>query len=204
MRRADQGYPRGSYNHHLYMRQSPDVVPAPYQTSAIHEVRQEMGPSATPPFSSAPGQSYMDPYAQHPYGTQSPPYQPPPSYPPGHSPFAQGQVPYSQAQMPPYSGQSQQPVTAEMQMHPSSYTYVPNTGYSGYDPGRNNAPRYPGPGYEMEQDYSPVTTGMVTSTMAYPPTSAPDLRIPMDPRYTPESAYPDRNSRPQPTRSGRR
>ena len=200
MRRSDAGYPRGSYNHHHQYSQGPNMVPASYQASAIHEVRQEIGPSQTPPFSSAPGQSYsqsyMDPmYAQASYGTQSPPYQPPPSYPQGHSPFVQGQNPYPQAQMPPYSGQTQPPVTAEM--HPA-YTYAANAGYT-YDPGRNN-PRYQ-PGYDPEQDYthSPVTSGM-----AYPATSAPDPRIPMDPRYTPESTYPDRNNRPQPTRGARR
>lgn len=204
MRRADQGYPRGSYNHHHHMSQGPNVTQAPYQTSMIHEVRQQQGPSSPTPSFSAPGHPpYMEPYSQYgatqiqPGSTSSPPYQAPP-YHPGHSPFAPGgQNPYPQAPIG-YSGQSQPPITAA-EMHPSGYTYTNNPPY-GYDPGRNNAPRYTGSSYEPEHDYSPVTSGMV-----YPPNTAPDPRIPMDPRYTPESMqYQDRNNRPQPARGERR
>ncbi|KAK9551669.1 hypothetical protein V6Z77_007796 [Aspergillus fumigatus] len=165
MRRADQGYPR-----------------APYAASSIHEVRQQGGPSPPQP----PSQPYVDPYTQAPYGaTQSPPYTAPSSYPSSHSPFAAGQNPYPPQV--PYSAPGQPPVSADM--HPS-YTYTSNTGYP-YENGRSNAPRYTGPGYETESDYSPVTSGMT-----YPATTAPDPRIGMDPRYTPEY---DRN-RPQATR----
>ncbi|RMJ26246.1 transcription factor RfeG [Aspergillus sp. HF37] len=171
----------------------------------IHEVRQQQGPSspAGPQFR-VPGQPpYMDLYPQYdatqiPHtSTSSPPYQAP-TYHSGNSPFAPGsQNPYPQ---PPigYPGQNQPPVTTA-EMHHSGYTYTTNPSY-GYDPGRNNAPRYTGSSYETEPDYSPVTSGMV-----YPPNTAPDPRIPMDPRYTPESMqYQDRNNRPQPTRGDRR
>ncbi|EAL91700.1 hypothetical protein V6Z96_000604 [Aspergillus fumigatus] len=182
MRRADQGYPRGSYIHDYNVRQAPNVVPAPYAASSIHEVRQQGGPSPPQP----PSQPYVDPYTQAPYGaTQSPPYTAPSSYPSSHSPFAAGQNPYPPQV--PYSAPGQPPVSADM--HPS-YTYTSNTGYP-YENGRSNAPRYTGPGYETESDYSPVTSGMT-----YPATTAPDPRIGMDPRYTPEY---DRN-RPQATR----
>lgn len=213
MRRADQGYPRGSYNHHHPMSQGPNVIQAPYQTSTTHEQRQVQGPSSpAPPFGAPPVQSYTDPYSQHgafqtPYGsTQSPQYPgssypassyPASSYPPGNSPFVPGQNPYPPGQVP-YSGQSQPPVTAA-EAHHQAYTYTNNPPY-GYDPGRNNAPRYTGSSYEAEQDYSPVTSGI-----AYPPHTAPDPRISMEQRYTPESmTYQDRNNRPQPARGGER
>ncbi|EAW12728.1 putative transcription factor RfeG [Aspergillus clavatus NRRL 1] len=186
MRRADQGYPRGSYNHDYSVSQAPNMIPAQYAASSIHEVRQQTGPSPPPTYSQPPPQPYVDPYAQAPYATtQSPPYTAPSSYPSSHSPFATGQAPYP-AQVP-YSAPGQPAVSAEM--HPS-YTYTSNTGYA-YENGRNNAPRYTGPGYEAESDYSPVTSGMT-----YPATTAPDPRIGMDPRYTPEY---DR-TRPQATR----
>ncbi|PKX97163.1 putative transcription factor RfeG [Aspergillus novofumigatus IBT 16806] len=172
MRRADQGYPRGSYIHDYNVRQAPNVVPAPYASSSIHEVRQQGGPSPPPTYSQPPSQPY-------------PPYTAPSSYPSSHSPFAAGQNPYPPQV--PYSAPGQPAVSADM--HPS-YTYTSNTGYP-YENGRSNAPRYTGPGYETESDYSPVTSGMT-----YPATTAPDPRIGMDPRYTPEF---DRN-RPQATR----
>ncbi|KAA8647096.1 putative transcription factor RfeG [Aspergillus tanneri] len=176
IRRADQGYPRANY-----------------ASSAIHEGRQTQGPSPPPTYSAPPTQSYVDPYAQAGYQqTHSPPYPPPSSYPSNHSPFGgPGQNPYPPQQIP-YSAPSQPPVSTT-EMHPT-YTYTTTTGY-GYENGRNNAPRYPGPGYEPESEYSPATSGM-----AYPATTAPDPRIGgIDPRYTPESAYSDRN-RPQPAR----
>ncbi|GIK00215.1 hypothetical protein Aspvir_004235 [Aspergillus viridinutans] len=186
MRRADQGYPRGSYIHDYNVRAAPNVVPAPYASSSIHEVRQQAGPSPPPTYSQQPSQPYVDPYTQAPYGaTQSPSYTAPSSYPSTHSPFAVGQNPYPPQV--PYSAPGQPAVSADM--HPS-YTYTSNTGYP-YENGRSNAPRYTGPGYETESDYSPVTSGMT-----YPATTAPDPRIGMDTRYTPEF---DRN-RPQATR----
>ncbi|KAJ5795115.1 hypothetical protein N7457_001714 [Penicillium paradoxum] len=155
--------------------------------AAVHEVRQSQGPSPTP-FTAAPAQSYMDPYSQGPYsGSQNAPYPNPSSYTSTtHSPYAAGTAPYPPPQVS-YSG-SNQPVVTAADMHPQSYTYAP-TGY-GYDNGRSNAPRYPGPGYEAEQEYSPVTSGM-----SYPTTTAPDPRIGMEPRYTPEY-----ERRPQATR----
>ncbi|RAK98880.1 putative transcription factor RfeG [Aspergillus ibericus CBS 121593] len=196
LRRADQGYPRGSYNQDYSYSQAPNMGSASYPVSAVHEGRQQGGPSPPPAYSApppAPQQFVVDPYAQPPYAaTQSPPYPPASSYPPNHSPFGTAANPYPPPQIP-YTTSSQPAVTAEM--HPTSYTY--GTGYA-YENGRNNAPRYPGPGYEPESDYSPVTSGI-----PYPATTAPDPRIGMDPRYTPEATYPpaDRN-RPQPARGG--
>ncbi|KAJ6022271.1 hypothetical protein N7540_007775 [Penicillium herquei] len=185
-RRADLGYPRGSYIQDVNMTHTPNTGPASYATSAVHEVRQQQGPSPTT-FSAAPAQTYMDPYSQGSYaGTQNAPYnQPPSSYSSTHSPYGSGQAPYPPPQVT-YPG-STQPVVTAADMHPSSYTYT--AGY-GYEAGRN-APRYPGPGYDDQSDYSPQTTGM-----AYPTTTAPDPRIGMEPRYTPEYE----RSRPQPTR----
>ncbi|KAI9045343.1 putative transcription factor RfeG [Aspergillus affinis] len=189
IRRADQGYPRGSYIQDYSMSQAPNMVPANYATSSVHEGRQQQGgPSPPPAYSAPPAQPYVDPYQAGFAQTQSPPYPTPSSYPSNHSPFAPGQNPYPQQI--PYSAPSQPPVSSEM--HPT-YTYTSTAGYA-YENGRNNAPRYPGPGYETESDYSPVTSGMV-----YPATTAPDPRIGMDPRYTPESAYSG-GSRPQPAR----
>ncbi|OJJ48381.1 hypothetical protein ASPZODRAFT_1579923 [Penicilliopsis zonata CBS 506.65] len=187
-RRADLGYPRGSYIQDLGKSQAPNVHPANYAASPIHELRQQQGPSP-PTYSAAPAQPYMDPYAQG-YGTTpNPQYPPATTYSSSHSPYGSGQPPYQPPQQ--YSGPSQPAVTTT-DMHPT-YTYTSNTGY-GYEAGRNNAPRYPGPGYENESEFSPVTSGM-----AYPPTTAPDPRIGMDPRYTPDSTYSERN-RPQPAR----
>lgn len=189
-RRADLGYPRGSYIQDVNMSHPPNSGPANYSTSAVHEVRQQQqqqGPSP-PTFSAAPAQTYMDPYSQPSYtGSQNAPYnQPPASYSSTHSPYGSGQAPYPPPQVS-YSGPSQ-PVVTAADMHPSSYTYSPGYGYEG---GRN-APRYPGPGYDDQSEYpSPQTTGM-----AYPSTTAPDPRIGMEPRYTPEYE----RSRPQPTR----
>lgn len=183
-RRADLGYPRGSYVQDVNVSHAPNSVPANYPGSAVHEVRQQQGPSPTP-FSAAPAQSYMD-YSQSPYsGSQNAPYNPS-SYSSTHSPYGSAQAPYPPPQVS-YSGPSQ-PVVTAADMHPGSYTYSP-AGYGGYEGGRN-APRYTGSGYDAESDYS----APVTSTMAYPTTTAPDPRIGMEPRYTPEY---DR-SRPQP------
>lgn len=189
-RRADLGYPRGSYIQDMNVSHAPNPPPANYSTSSIHEVRQSQGPSPTP-FTAAPAQSYMDPYSQSPYsGSQSAPYTNPSSYTSStHSPYASGTAPYPPPQVT-YSGASQ-PIVTAADMHPQSYTYAP-AGYGGYDNGRSNAPRYPGPGYDADQDYSPVTSGM-----AYPTTTAPDPRIGgMEPRYTPEY-----ERRPQATRN---
>lgn len=174
-RRADLGYPRANY-----------------ATSAIHEVRQQQGPSPTT-YSAAPAQAYMDPYSQSPYsGSQSAPYSNP-SYTSTHSPYGQGQAPYPPPQVT-YSG-SQPPVVTTADIHPSSYTYsATGPTYGGYEGAPRNAPRYAGPGYEADAEYSPVTSGI-----AYPAsTSAADSRMSgsMEPRYTPEYE----RSRPQPTR----
>lgn len=187
-RRADLGYPRGSYIQDVNMSHPPNSGPANYSTSAVHEVRQQQQGPSPPTFSAAPAQTYMDPYSQPSYsGSQNAPYnQPPASYSSTHSPYGSGQAPYPPPQVS-YSGPTQ-PVVTAADMHPSSYTYSPGYGYEG---GRN-APRYPGPGYDDQSEYpSPQTTGM-----AYPSTTAPDPRIGMEPRYTPEYE----RSRPQPTR----
>ncbi|KAF9891189.1 hypothetical protein FE257_004753 [Aspergillus nanangensis] len=193
VRRADQGYPRGSYTHDYSMSHAPNMASATYASSSIHEGRQQQGPSPPPAYSAAPPtQSFVDPYGQPSYQqqTQSPPYPATSSYPSNHSPFGQSQNPYN-PQMPSYSAPNQPPVTSDVHQ---SYTYTTAAAYP-FENGRNNAPRYPGPGYDTESDYSPVTTGM-----AYPATTAQDHRMAgMDLRYTPESAYSDR-SRPQPAR----
>ncbi|KAJ5618994.1 hypothetical protein N7510_002978 [Penicillium lagena] len=195
-RRADQGYPRGSYTQDMNVTHAPpNTLPATYTGSTIHDGRQPQQPGPSPPtYGAAPAQPYMDPYTQSPYsGNQNAPPQysnAPSSYPSTHSPYGQGQNPYPPPQVS-YSGPSQ-PVVTAAEMH-SSYTYTP-TGYN-YEGNRNTAPRYPGPGpgYEAEADYSsPVTSGI-----PYPTTSAPDPRIGMEPRYTPEY---DRTSRPQAAR----
>ncbi|KAJ5104542.1 hypothetical protein NUU61_001889 [Penicillium alfredii] len=186
-RRADLGYPRGSYIQDVNISHAPNTISANYATSDIHEVRQQQGPSPTT-FSAAPAQPYMDPYSQSPYsGSQNAPYTNPSSYTSSHSPYNAGQAPYPPPQVS-YSGPSQ-PVVTAADIH-QSYTYAP-TGY-GYEGGRGNAPRYPGPGYDSQPEYSAVTSGM-----AYPPTTAPDPRIGMEPRYTPEY---ERSRPPQATR----
>jgi hypothetical protein len=185
-RRAALGQSRGNYIQDVNVSHAPNTAPASYAPSAVHESRQSQGPSPTP-FTAAPAQPYMDPYSQSPYsGSQNAPYTNPSSYTgPSHSPYASGTAPYPPPQVS-YSG-SNQPVVTAADMHGQGYTYAP-AGY--YDNGRSNAPRYPGPGYDAEQDYSPVTSGM-----AYPTTTAPDPRIGMEPRYTPEY-----ERRPQATR----
>ncbi|KAJ0416249.1 hypothetical protein BJY00DRAFT_235339 [Aspergillus carlsbadensis] len=184
--RADQGYPRGSYIQD-YSYSQPNRAASTFAPTMHPEMSQGPGPSPPTSYAPPPQQQYAD--HQYPQGgypaTSSPPYTSAPSYPPNHS-FGTGQNPYPPQHVP-YSAPSQPPVTSEV--HPS-YTYA-TSGY-GFENGRSNAPRYPGPGYDAESDYSPVTTGM-----AYPTTTAPDPRIGMEPRYTPE--YSDR-SRPQPTR----
>ncbi|KAL2220124.1 putative transcription factor RfeG [Thermoascus aurantiacus ATCC 26904] len=183
-RRANQGYSRDSYVQDL----NPNPPPVTYASSAIHDVRQPPGPSP-PTYPAAPARPYLDPYGQPvPYGAPPNPY-PAPSYPSTGPPYGSAPNAYPPPQNP-YTGPSQPPVSAP-DMHPT-YTYTSNAGY-GYDNGRNNAPRYPGPGYENDPEYPPVTSGI-----AYPPTTAPDPRIGMDPRYA-EPAYADR-SRPQPAR----
>ncbi|KAJ5191657.1 uncharacterized protein N7498_010642 [Penicillium cinerascens] len=189
-RRADLGYPRGSYIQDVNPSHAPNNHSANYATSAIHEVRQQPGPSPAT-FSAAPAQQpYMDSYSQSPYGgSQNAPYNNPSSYTSTHSPYTSSQAPYPPPQVS-YSGPSQ-PVATGADMHPPSYTYSATGGGYGYEGGGRNAPRYPGPGYDDQSDYSPVTSGM-----AYPTTTAPDPRIGMEPRYTPEYE----RSRPQPTR----
>lgn len=187
--RADQGYPRGSYIQDYSYPQTSRATPNyPTPMGSMHsEMPQGQRPSPPTTYAAAP-QQYAEQYHQGGYpSTSSPPYSNAPSYPSNHSGFAAGQ-PYPPQHIP-YSTPSQPSVTSEL--HPS-YTYA-SSGY-GFENGRNNAPRYPGPGYDAESDYSPVTTGM-----AYPATTAPDPRIGMEPRYTPDSGYPDR-SRPQPAR----
>ncbi|KKA18677.1 Transcription factor RfeG [Rasamsonia emersonii CBS 393.64] len=199
-RRQEMGYSgaRGTYDQDARRSRSPNTPPANYASSSIHEIRQQGGPSP-PTYNAAPAQ-YMDPYGQPPYGaTQNPPY-PPPSFPSSQPSYGTGQNPYPPPPpQNPYSGPSQPPVSAP-DVHPSSYTYTSSTVGYGYE-GRNNAPRYPGPGYENDSEYSPVT-----SSMAYPAaTTAPDPRIGMDPRYAPEPAYQDpraQTNRPQQTRGG--
>ncbi|KAJ6155554.1 hypothetical protein N7470_006120, partial [Penicillium chermesinum] len=195
-RRADLGYPRGSYIQDVNMsHHTPNPGSANYAASAIHEVRQQQGPSPAP-FTAAPAQQpYMDhshSYSQSPFsGSQSAPYSnPPASYSSTHSPYGSGQAPYPPPQVT-YAGSSQ-PIVTQADIHPS-YTYTAS-GYGGYEGGGRNAPRYTGPGYDTESDYPPQTTGM-----GYPSTTAPDPRIGMEPRYTPEFE----RSRPQATRGDR-
>ncbi|KAI9372567.1 hypothetical protein BJX61DRAFT_436472 [Aspergillus egyptiacus] len=187
--RADQGYPRGNYIQD-YSYSQPNRATPTYAPPMHTEMPQgQPGPSPPTTYAAPPAQ-YADQYPPSGYPTTStPPYSNAPSYPPNHSSFGTGQAPYHPPSHVPYSAPSQPPVTSDIH---HSYTYAPS-GF-GFENGRSNAPRYPGPGYDTESDYSPVTTGM-----AYPTTTAPDPRIGMEPRYTPESTYPDRN-RPQPTR----
>ncbi|KAI1943551.1 hypothetical protein LOZ66_000134 [Ophidiomyces ophidiicola] len=177
-RRAERGYPRGNYvNHDVNMQQGPNRASANYNTSSIHESRQQA--TYAPPTS----QPYMDPYSssQTPYPPQqnssgySSTFNQPSGYP--SDPISYGSVPNAYAQ-----GQSSAPVTsAEMQ---SSYTYSQGNAYPYGD--SRSAPRYTGQGYDND---SPDFPSGVSSGMGYPPSTAPDSR--MDPRYSPESAYPD-------------
>lgn len=187
-RRADLGHPRGSYVQDVKISHAPNSVPN-YATSARHEIRQSQGPSP-PTFSATPAQPYVDAYSQSPYsGTQNAPFNNPSSYSSSHSPYGSGQAPYPPPQVS-YSAPSQ-PVVTAADIHPASYTYsTTGYGYEGGGGGRN-APRYPGPGYDDPPEYSPATSGM-----AYPASTAPDPRIGMEARYTPE--YEQR--RPQPAR----
>ncbi|WEW55988.1 hypothetical protein PRK78_001423 [Emydomyces testavorans] len=177
-RRAERGYPRGNHSDIAKHATRSNSVLANYNTSSIHESRQQ---ATYPP---ATGQSYMDPYssAQNPYPHQqnAPGYpatfNQPSGYPSESAPYGSAQNPYAQ-------GQSAPVVTsADMQ---SSYTYTPGNAY-GYADGRS-APRYTGQGYEND---GPEYPQVATTGMGYPPTTAPDPRM-MDPRYSPEGAYPD-------------
>lgn len=163
-RRAEKGYPRAHYN-----------------SSSIHETRQQATyPPATQaydPYSNQPSNAY--PSQQNPtgyapqYGNQQG------GYPTDQTGYGNTMNPYAQ------QGQSPPPVTtSEMQ---SSYTHAPGNAYAYADP-RASAPRYAGQPYENDQDYS----GMVTTSMSYPATSAP---VPMDPRYAQEPVYQDPRNR---------
>lgn len=187
-RRADLGYPRGSYVQDVKISHAPNSVPVTYASSSMHEMRQSQGPSP-PTFSATPAQPYGDAYSQSPYsGTQNAPYNNnPASYSSSHSPYGSGQAPYPPPQVS-YSGPSQ-PVVTAAEIHPGSYTYS-TAGYGYEGGGGRNAPRYPGPGYDDQPDYSPATSGM-----AYPASTAPDPRI-GEARFTPEYE----RGRPQPTR----
>ncbi|EER27824.1 RfeG, putative [Coccidioides posadasii C735 delta SOWgp] len=181
-RRAERGHPRGNYYDDANLSQGPNGVPASYNSSAIHESRQQ----AT--YAPATTQPYMDVYAS------APSAYPPQASGPGYgqsfnqpSGYSSDPAPYPPAPTQYAQGQSSMPVvtTAEMQ---SSYTYAPGNPGNPYPYADSRAaPRYTGQGYENDgPDYAPVpTTGM-----GYPPTTAPDPRM-MDPRYSPESVYPD-------------
>lgn len=182
-RRADQGYPRGTYIHDFSVSQAPNRATASY-ASSVPEPRPQPGPSPPPAYSAPPPQ-YIEPYPPQPAypQSQSPSYPATSTYPPTHPPAFGGsnQNPYP-AQHIPYTAVSQPPVSADVH---SGYTYAP-TAYTAYENGRNNAaPRYPGPGYEADPDYSPGSSGI-----AYPPTSVPDTRIG---GYNTTPDYGDRN-----------
>lgn len=203
MRRAEQGYPRGSYIHRDHMSRSPNMVEAHYQNSDTHMGRQQYGPSS--PYGPPVGQSIVDPHgpiqyvnSQPPHGsTQSPSYQPQ-TYTSGNSSFPPNQyVPQMS-----YPGHGQVPSSSDPPQGYPAYTLSNSPAY--YETARNNAPRYTVPGYEPDQDFHPgFSPG--TSGGGYPTTSVPDPRADMDPiaRYTPESVH-DRNNRQQPTRPERR
>ncbi|KAH8701755.1 hypothetical protein BGW36DRAFT_289651 [Talaromyces proteolyticus] len=198
-RRDNMGYTRGTYAHDLRRSGSPNTPPVSYASSSIHELRQKNEPSPST-YSATPSQ-FVDPYAQQPQysAPQAQPFAQP-AYTSSQSPGF-GQNAYSSPpQQNPYSAQNQPPISAP-DGHPSSYTYSGNPVYS-YD-GRNAAPRYAGPGYDNEPDYSNVSSGM-----AYPPTTAPsDARLVMDTRYTPDAGFPEHRqgpNRPQQNRDPHR
>lgn len=184
-RRAEQGYSRGSYNPGLSVSQSPNNVPGNYVSSSIHDGRQQVGPS--PVYTNPPPQQYEPVYSQPPqqqYGSvpsnqgyPMPQYQQNPNYGQNASPYPQAQSPYNS------SNQNQPPITSA-EMH-SSYTHHGGPGYPPYSEGR---PRFTGQGDEYEHEYTaPVTAGMPYTTsagMPYPTTTAPDMRMGVDPRYT--------------------
>lgn len=177
-RRAERGYPRGNY-YDDKVSQGPNRVPANYNTSSIHESRQQ---TSYPPPTSQP---YMDSYpsTQNPYPPQPNPSGYPPSYNPPPTGYPSEGGPYGSVPSPYGQAQSSAPAatTAEMQ---SSYIYTQSNTYP-YADGRS-APRYAGQGYENDgPDYPPAAT----TGIGYAPTTAPDPRM-MDPRYSPEAAYP--------------
>ncbi|EEP78896.1 predicted protein [Uncinocarpus reesii 1704] len=179
-RRAERGHPRGKCYPPAHMLQRPNSVSASYNSSAIHESRQQAtyAPATT-------SQPYMDPYgsSQNAYPPQpnAPGYPQTFSQPSGYpsDPATYGTNPNAYA-----PGQSSAPVVTTAEMQPS-YTYTPGNAYPYAD--SRAAPRYTGQGYENDgPEYPPVAT----TGMGYPPTTAPDPRM-MDPRYSPENAYQD-------------
>jgi hypothetical protein len=183
-RRANMGYSRGTYVKEARRPRSPNELSGSY-VSPSHELRSQAGPSP-PSYAAAPA-AYADPYAQQSqYGAPPGQSYPTPAYNTSQSP-GYNQNPYaSPPPQIPYSGPGQsQPAISTPEVHQPSYTYSGNPNY-GYERG-SAAPRYAGAGYDNDPEYSPVTSGM-----GYPAATAPaEARLGMDPRYTPEAAYPE-------------
>jgi hypothetical protein len=186
-RREQQGFARGSYNRDLSTSPRPNKSPVPYDTSAIHESRQAMGPSQQQSHGTyVQPSNYAEPYSQS--GTYAS-MQPTAGYPYQQQP-APSTNPYTTNQTSTFTSNLQQPPVSSEPPRANAYTYTP-AGYTSYNDGRT-APRYQG--FENEPDYPPVTTGI-----SYPPTTSASERPPVDTWYT-----PDYQDRPQPKPTQRR
>jgi hypothetical protein len=191
-RREQQGFARGSYNQDLSNSRSPNKIPVPYDTSAIHESRQATGPS--PHGTYVPNQTYNEGYTQSGTYASMPSMNPTAGYPGygnqpgtigGANPYAANQTTYTNQQQPPVS----EPQRA------NAYTYAQQAGYTSYNDGRT-APRYQG--FENEPDYPPVTT-----TISYPPTTSASEQPPVNTWYAQD--YQERpQSKPTQRRDGHR
>ncbi|KAL1974670.1 hypothetical protein VTN31DRAFT_4874 [Thermomyces dupontii] len=205
-RRREAGDSRGTYDQDTHRSRSPNTTPpAPYPSSSIPDMRHHGhgGPSPPPYAGAPPPPSYSNQYPQQAYpGTAPvPPYTTGPMN-PSISPYDSSQNAYAPPHPGAWSGPAPPPPVSAPDAPPGSYTFSGgNPGYP-YE-GRGAAPRYPGP-YENDMDYNPVT-----SSMSHPAaTTAPDARVSMDPRYTPENAYADpraaANRHPPPRETPRR
>jgi len=153
---------------------------ATYYDSAIHESRQQTGPTQRDAYPAGGPQTYAEPYpaTTHTYGA-GPTSQ---AYP---GPFATN-PPFGQGT---HSNPSQAPYPAQgAPGADSGYMYTSNgPGYS-YTEGRprmyDNEPEYPTTTYAS---YPPSTYTTTTTTMAYTSTAAPAID---SSRFT-ETAYPD-------------
>ncbi|KAG0155784.1 hypothetical protein PDIDSM_2957 [Penicillium digitatum] len=190
-RRADLGYPRGNY---LQDTNVPNTASANYAPAAVHEVRQSQGPSPTP-FTAAPAQSYMDPYSQGSYSGSRTSLHKSSTIHIRHSlaiciryssvPSTPGFLLWFQSTRRDGCGHAT----------PQSYTYAPRAMVTTM---AEAMLPIPGPGYDAEQEYSNVTSGM-----SYPTTSAPDPRIGMEPRYTQSMSAGHKQPETTPTVGGK-
>lgn len=172
---------------------------APYDSNAFHESRTQLGQSHG---NYQVAGNYNDPYPS----AVPNPYAGAPAAPYGGTSYttttAQSYVPAPAAYNPIPNPYVQVPAgTTTASEAPGAYTYAPGTGYP-YNEGRQ-APRYTGPGYEAEPEYSTTASGVpyssATAAVTHTTTAA-GPRVPaMEPGY-PEPGYDPRNPGRQPQR----